>query len=118
VALVARPGGSIGYLPGQSFVYAPDGQRVFDAQGVPVLSTDTARVGNRQSILHIGWTMRSPIRFFLRHTVHGQKGARVFAPQLPAVRQGKLKSTLAGRKEGYIIGKGVIQMMTRTVSPE
>jgi len=119
VALIARPGGSIGDIYGQSFVYAPDGQRVFDAQGVPVLSTDTRKVGNANPSYHIGWNNEFTYKNFTFGILFdGQKGGQKYSllnSQL--IGQGKLKSTLAGRDEGYIIGKGVIQNDDKTYRP-
>lgn len=109
--IVARVGGSMGDLYGRGYVYAPDGQIVFDSStGFALITQDVKHIGNTipKWKMSIGNEFKYK-RFRLNILFDAQYGAVAHSlMNYKMVEQGKLKSTLPGRYGG-IVGNGVVQ---------
>lgn len=106
----ARPGGSMGALYGLGYERAPDGQIVYDVNGLPVLGQEIKYIGNvtpdwRGSL---GTTVRYK-NFGLNVLFDGQFGGVAYSlTHAVLMEEGKLTKSLPGRYNG-IIGNGVIK---------
>ncbi|MCJ8167151.1 SusC/RagA family TonB-linked outer membrane protein [Pontibacter sp. E15-1] len=117
--IIAKVGGTTGDIYGYGFVRSPDGQIVYDKSGLPAYPDEVQYIGNAYADwkggLSNAFTYKN-IRFsFL---VDGQYGGIVYSQTHHKMsEQGKLKHTLEGREEGYIVGGGVVENSDGTYSP-
>lgn len=117
--LQARVGGSTGAIYGFGFERSPDGQIVYTAAGLPARPAEIQYIGNAYADWKGGlqneFSYKS-LRFsFL---LDGQYGGIVYSQTHHKMsEQGKLKHTLPGREEGYIIGNGVVKNSDGSYSP-
>ena len=106
----ARVGGTTGDIYGFGFVRSPDGQIVYTAAGLPARPTEIQYIGNAFADWKGGIQNEfsyKKIKFsFLVDVQHG--GMIYSQTHHKMMEQGKLKSTLRGREENYIIGDGVV----------
>lgn len=106
----ARVGGTTGDIYGFGFVRSPEGQIVYTAAGLPARPTDIQYIGNAFADWKGGIQNEfsyKKIKFsFLVDVQHG--GMIYSQTHHKMMEQGKLKSTLRGREENYIIGDGVV----------
>jgi TonB-linked SusC/RagA family outer membrane protein len=107
----ARVGGTTGDIYGFGFVRSPDGQIVYTADGLPQRPTDIQYIGRAFAKWKGGIQNEfsyKNLRFsFL---VDGQYGGIIYSQtHHKMTEQGKLKHTLRGREENYIIGDGVVR---------
>ncbi|MBC5775543.1 SusC/RagA family TonB-linked outer membrane protein [Pontibacter sp. KCTC 32443] len=106
----ARPGGPMGALYGLGYERAPDGQIVYDENGLPILGGEAKYLGKvtpdwRGSI---GTNMKYK-NFGLNVLFDGQFGGVAYSlTHAVLMEEGKLNKTLPGRYNG-IVGKGVIR---------
>lgn len=111
VALLGTVGGAIGDIYGRGYVRSPDGQIVYDDQGLPLLGTEVAKRGTANANYKAGLNNEFTYKNFrLNVLFDGEFGSQKYSliySQL--MGQGKLKTTIPGREEGGILGKGVIQ---------
>lgn len=108
--LIARVGGTTGDIYGFGFKRAPDGQIVYLPSGLPARPEEIQYIGNayadwkggiRNEFSYKNWRFS-----FL---VDGQYGGIVYSQtHHKMTEQGKLKHTLKGREENFIIGDGVV----------
>jgi hypothetical protein len=105
-----RVGGTSGDIYGFGFLRSPDGQIIYNANGLPVRPIDVQYIGSAYPAWKGGIQNEfqyKDLRFsFL---VDGQYGGIVYSQtHHKMTEQGKLKHTLRGREENYIIGEGVV----------
>ena len=106
----ARVGGTTGDIYGFGFVRSPDGQIVYNANGLPARPSEIQYIGRAYADWKAGIRNEfsyNNIRFsFL---FDGQYGGKVYSQtHHKMMEQGKLKATLKGREENFIIGEGVV----------
>ncbi len=110
-SIIAEVGGEMGDIWGFGFVRSPDGQIVYKASdGLPERPAAIQRIGNAYADWRGGIFNEFVYKNFrFNFLVDGQKGGLIYS-QSPhkMMEQGKLKSTLPGREEGFIIGDGVV----------
>ncbi|WP_127124419.1 SusC/RagA family TonB-linked outer membrane protein [Pseudoflavitalea rhizosphaerae] len=108
--LEARPGGRMGDLYGLGYNRAPDGQIIYNDQGLPTRTETVKYLGN----VNADW--KASIGSNLKYRNWGfnmlwdcQVGGVAYSlTHAVLAEEGKLKKTLPGRDNG-IIGKGVVQ---------
>lgn len=106
----ARVGGTTGDIYGFGFLRAPDGQVVYTAAGLPARPQEIQYIGNAYADWKAGFrnefsykNLRMSILF------DGQYGGIIYSQTHHKMsEQGKLKHTLRGREENFIIGEGVV----------
>lgn len=108
-AVIATVGGSMGDFYGRGYQRAPDGQIIYDENGLPKLTDDMILLGNTipKWKLSIGNEFRYK-QFKFNFLFDGQYGAIAYSLSSAVMaEQGKSKVTLPGRYNG-IIGDGVV----------
>ena len=108
--LQARIGGSTGDIYGFGFVRDPDGNIVYNNSGLPARPAEIQYIGSAYAKWRGGF--RNEVNYKgLRMSVliDGQYGGIVYSQSHHKMsEQGKLKHTLYGREENFIIGDGVV----------
>ncbi len=108
-SIEARPGGSMGDLYGIGYDRAPDGQIIYNAQGLPTRTTSIKYLGNTNPL----WKGSAGSEFKYKNfrfnfLFDGQFGAVAYSlTHAVLMEEGKLKKTLPGRYNG-IVGQGVV----------
>ena len=117
--LQARVGGTTGDIYGFGFVRAPDGQIVFNANGTTARGPEIQYIGNAYADWRGGVSNEFSYKSFrFNFLLDGQYGGMVYSQTHHKMsEQGKLKSTLPGREEGFVIGQGVVKNTDGTYSP-
>jgi TonB-linked SusC/RagA family outer membrane protein len=108
--LEARPGERMGDLYGVGYERAPDGQIVYDATGIPILSGEAKYLGNVNPDwkASLGGNLKYG-QWGLNLLWDGQFGGKAYSLTAGVLgEEGKLTKTLPGRDNG-IIGKGVVK---------
>ena len=117
VTVEARPGERMGDIYGNTYVHAPDGQIVYDNNGLP-LSGPRKKVGNYNPDWMLG--LSSGIRFkqlSLNALLDIRQGGIIYSyTHAIGTESGILESSLPGREDG-IIGEGVVQNEDGSFSP-
>ena len=114
-------GGSLGDIYGAGLVYSPDGQVIYDKDGLTMKSTEINRIGNAYPKWRAG--LQNEFRYkniTLSFSFDGQyKGMAYSHSHHKMSEQGKLTHTLAGRDNpgGLIVGQGVVQNPDGSFSP-
>ncbi|PTX18900.1 TonB-linked SusC/RagA family outer membrane protein [Pontibacter mucosus] len=118
-SVIAKVGGSTGDIYGFGFVRSPDGQIVYDNAGLPAYPDETQYIGNAYADWKGGFLNEVSYKNFrFSVLVDGQYGGIIYSQtHHKMAEQGKLKSTLMGREEGFIIGDGVVDNGDGTFSP-
>ncbi len=107
----ARVGGTTGDIYGFGFVRSPEGQIVYTADGLPERPQDIQYIG----CAFADWKGGIQNEFVYKNfrfsfLVDGQYGGIIYSQtHHKMTEQGKLKHTLRGREENYIIGDGVVR---------
>jgi hypothetical protein len=106
----ARVGGTTGDIYGFGFVRSPEGQVVYTAAGLPVRPDDVQYIGCAFADWKGGIQNEFSYRNFrFSFLVDGQYGGIIYSQtHHKMTEQGKLKHTLRGREENFIIGDGVV----------
>lgn len=109
--IIGKVGGTTGDIYGYKFVRNEDGQIVYTDKGLPENSTEIEYVGKAYADWTAGWVNTFKYKNFrLSFTIDGSYGGIVYSQTHHKMsEQGKLKHTLYGREEGYIIGDGVVK---------
>lgn len=109
----ARVGQPYGTLFGIGFDHAPDGQRVYGANGYPVVSATPRVLGNIQPNWTGGWQNTFSFKgIILSALVDVRSGGSLFDEGTGTGRwTGQYAETGLGREEG-VIGKGVVNIGT------
>ena len=117
--LQARVGGTTGDIYGFGFVRSPDGQIVYNANGTTARGAEIQYIGNAYADWRGGLSNEFSYKNFrFNFLIDGQYGGIVYSQTHHKMsEQGKLKSTLAGREEGFVIGEGVVLNTDGTYSP-
>lgn len=115
----ARVGGTTGDIYGFGFLRSPDGQIVYNPTGLPARPQQIQYIGSA----YADWKGGLRNEFIYKNLrfsflVDGQLGGMIYSQSHhKMMEQGKLKSTLVGREENFIIGAGVKQNPDKTYSP-
>ncbi|MEJ7738434.1 MAG: SusC/RagA family TonB-linked outer membrane protein [Chitinophagaceae bacterium] len=109
--LQARVGGTTGDIYGFGFIRSPEGRIIYTKDGLPARPPDIKYIGSAYADWKGGlqneFTFRNWRCSFL---VDGQYGGIIYSQtHHKMTEQGKLKHTLRGREENYIIGDGVVE---------
>ena len=117
--LLATVGGTTGDIYGYGFDYSPEGEVIYNKDGLPVQPANIKYIGRAYADWKGGFLNEfSYQNFRLSVLLDGQYGGIIYSQtHHKMTEQGKLKHTLAGREEGYIIGDGVVQNADGTYSP-
>ncbi len=110
-SIIAEVGGEMGDIWGFGFVRSPDGQIVYKASdGLPERPAAIQKIGNAYADWRGGIFNEFVYKNFrFNFLIDGQKGGLIYSQtHHKMMEQGKLKSTLPGREEGFIIGEGVV----------
>ncbi len=115
----ARVGGTTGDIYGFGFVRSPDGQIVYNANGTTARGPEIQYVGNAYADWRGGFSNEFSYKSFrFNFLIDGQYGGMVYSQTHHKMsEQGKLKETLPGRDEGFVIGQGVVLNADGTYSP-
>jgi len=107
-SIEARPGGRMGDLYGIGYQRSPDGQIIYNSQGLPTRTTEIKYLGNTNPDWKgsLGTELKYK-NFRLNVLFDGQFGAVAYSlTHAVLMEEGKLKKTLPGRYNG-IVGNGV-----------
>jgi len=118
-SIIAKIGGTTGDIYGYGFVRSPDGQIVYDEAGLPAYPDEVQYIGNAYADWKAGFLNEFSYKNFrFSFLLDGQYGGIIYSQtHHKMTEQGKLKHTLKGREEGYIIGEGVVLNADGTYSP-
>ncbi|HEX5653818.1 MAG TPA: SusC/RagA family TonB-linked outer membrane protein [Chitinophagaceae bacterium] len=108
--LIAKVGGSTGDIYGFGFVRSPDGQIVYNSNGLPQRPGEIQFIGSAFADWKGGIQNEFSYKNFrFSFLVDGQYGGIIYSQSHHKMtEQGKLKHTLRGREENFIIGDGVV----------
>ena len=106
-----RVGGTSGDIYGFGFLRSPDGQIIYTSDGLPARPVNVQYIGSAYPAWKGGiyneFTWKT---FRFSFLFDGQYGGIIYSQtHHKMTEQGKLKHTLRGREEGYIIGDGVVE---------
>ena len=110
-SIIAEVGGEMGDIWGFGFVRTPQGQIVYKASdGLPERPATIQKIGNAYADWRGGISNEFVYKNFrFNFLIDGQKGGMVYSQtHHKMMEQGKLKKSLPGREEGFIIGDGVV----------
>ncbi|HSF52460.1 MAG TPA: SusC/RagA family TonB-linked outer membrane protein, partial [Algoriphagus sp.] len=118
-SIIAKVGGTTGDIYGFGFERSPDGQIVYGSNGLPVRPQEIQYIGNAYADWKGG--LRNEFVYKnIRMSVlfDGQYGGIVYSQSHHKMsEQGKLRHTLRGREDGFIVGDGVVKNADGTYSP-
>jgi TonB-linked SusC/RagA family outer membrane protein len=117
--LIAKVGGTTGDIYGFGFLRAPDGQIIYNANGLPARPPEIQYIGNAYADWKGGWLNEFKYRnISMSVLIDGQYGGIVYSQTHHKMsEQGKLRHTLRGREDGFIIGDGVVANADGTYAP-
>ncbi|QNH63464.1 SusC/RagA family TonB-linked outer membrane protein [Hymenobacter sediminicola] len=117
--LLATVGGTTGDIYGFGFDYSPDGKIIYNKDGLPVQPAAIKYIGRAYADWKGGLLNEFSYKNFRVSVLFdGQYGGIVYSQTHHKMsEQGKLKSTLPGREEGFIIGDGVVKNADGSFSP-
>ncbi|MCU0384969.1 MAG: SusC/RagA family TonB-linked outer membrane protein [Flavihumibacter sp.] len=106
----ARVGGTTGDIYGFGFLRSPDGQIIYTAAGLPARPQEIQYIGNAYADWKAGFRNEFSYKNFRMSILFdGQYGGIIYSQTHHKMsEQGKLKHTLRGREENFIIGEGVV----------
>jgi len=110
-SIIAKKGGRMGDIYGFGFLRSPDGQIVYTKDGLPARPAEIQYIGNAYADWKGGinneFTYKNYRFSFL---IDGSFGGLIYSQSHhKMMEQGKLKESIPGRDEGFIIGQGVVQ---------
>ena len=108
--IIAKVGGSTGDIYGFGFVRSPDGQIVYNSNGLPARPSDIQYIGNAFADWKGGILNEFTYKNFrFNFLIDGQYGGIIYSQtHHKMTEQGKLKHTLSGRETNKIVGEGVV----------
>ncbi|NQW79095.1 MAG: SusC/RagA family TonB-linked outer membrane protein [Chitinophagaceae bacterium] len=114
----ARVGGTTGDIYGFGFLRSTDGQIVYNATGLPARPQEIQYIGSAYADWKGGIRNEfSYNNFRFSFLIDGQLGGMIYSQSHhKMMEQGKLKSSLMGREENFIIGAGVVQNPDKSYS--
>jgi outer membrane receptor protein involved in Fe transport len=106
----ARVGGTTGDIYGFGFLRSPDGQVIYTTAGLPARPAEIQFIGRAYADWKGGIQNEFTYKAFrFSFLVDGQYGGMIYSQtHHKMTEQGKLKHTLRGREENFIIGEGVV----------
>jgi TonB-linked SusC/RagA family outer membrane protein len=110
-SIIAKVGGTTGAIYGFGFMRSPDGQIIYNATtGLPLRPADIQYIGEAYADWKGGIMNEFSYKNFrFSFLLDGQYGGLVYSQtHHKMTEQGKLKHTLKGREDGYIVGPGVV----------
>ena len=115
----ARVGGTTGDIYGFGFVRSPDGQIVYNTNGLPARPAEIQYIGKAYADWRGGISNEFQYKNYrFSFLFDGQYGGTIYSQTHHKLsEQGKLKHTLVGREEGFIIGDGVVAGPGGTFTP-
>lgn len=115
----ARVGGTTGDIYGFGFKRAPDGQVIYNANGLPARPAEIQYIGTAYADWKGGIRNEFTYKDFrFSFLFDGQLGGTIYSQtHHKMAEQGKLKHTLRGREENFIIGQGVVENPDKSFSP-
>ncbi|MFC4873541.1 SusC/RagA family TonB-linked outer membrane protein [Negadavirga shengliensis] len=117
-SIIAKVGGTTGDIYGFGFVRSPDGEIVYN-NGLPVRPQEIQYIGNAYARWKGG--IRNELAYKnlrMSFLLDGQYGGIIYSQTHHKMSEmGKLKHTLMGREDGFIIGEGVVDNGDGTYSP-
>lgn len=117
VTVEARPGGRVGDIYGNTYVHAPDGQIVYNTNGLPLLGP-REKVGNYNPDWMLGLSSGFSFKGFRLYGLFDIRQGGIIYSYTHAIghESGILASSLPGRVDG-IVGEGVVQNADGSYSP-
>lgn len=117
--LLAKVGGTTTSIYGFGFVRSPDGQIVYDQNGLAAYPPEIQYIGDANPDWRAGWLNNFRIgRVGLNVVLDGQYGGIIYSQtHHKLMEQGKLRSTFEGRETGFIVGEGVVLNEDGSYSP-
>ncbi len=108
--IIAKVGGSTGAIYGFGFERSPDGRIIYNANGLPARPQAIQYIGEAYADWKGGLRNEFSYKNFrVNFLIDGQYGGIVYSQSHHKMtEQGKLKHTLRGREENFIIGDGVV----------
>ncbi len=105
-----RVGGTAGDIYGFGFLRSPEGKIIYTKDGLPARGVNVQYIGSAYPAWKGGIQNEFGYKNFrFSFLVDGQYGGIIYSQTHHKMsEQGKLKHTLHGREEGYIIGDGVV----------
>ncbi|GGG14556.1 SusC/RagA family TonB-linked outer membrane protein [Pontibacter amylolyticus] len=118
-SIIAKVGGTSGDIYGFGFLRAPDGQIIYNSNGLPARPTEIQYFGNAYADWKGGFLNEVTYKNFRFNVLlDGQYGGLIYSQTHHKMsEQGKLEHTLRGREDGFIVGDGVVQNGDGTFSP-
>lgn len=109
--IIAKVGGSTGDVYGFGFVRSPDGQIVYNTNGLPERPADIQFIGSAFADWKGGIQNEFSYKNFrFSFLIDGQHGGIIYSQtHHKMTEQGKLKHTLRGRETNMIVGEGVVK---------
>lgn len=114
----ARVGGTTGDIYGFGFARSPQGKIIYNSAGLPVRPAEIQYIGTAYADWKGGIRNEVTYKAF-RFSVlfDGQLGGKIYSQtHHKMTEQGKLKHTLRGREENFIIGDGVVENPDKSYS--
>lgn len=117
--IIAKEGGTTGDIYGFGFVRSPDGQIVYNSSGLSARPAQTQFIGRAYADWKGGVSNEFQYKNYrFSFLIDGQMGGMVYSQtHHKMMEQGKLKKSLPGREDGFIIGDGVVLNTNGTYSP-
>lgn len=117
--IIAKVGGTTGDIYGFGFKRNTEGQIIYTKDGLPARPSEIQYIGNAYADWKGGFLNEFSYKNFrFNFLLDGQYGGIIYSQTHHKMsEQGKLKHTLRGREEGYIIGEGVVENGDGTYSP-
>lgn len=118
-SIIAVKGGTTGDIWGAGLVRNDEGEVIFDSNTGQALRSEQKYIGNAYPSWKGGFHNEFAYKNFrLSALVDGQYGGIIYSQSHHKMtEQGKLRHTLKGRDEGYIVGDGVVQNADGSFSP-
>ncbi|MBD8491027.1 SusC/RagA family TonB-linked outer membrane protein [Echinicola sp. CAU 1574] len=118
-SIIAKVGGTTGDIYGYGFVRNPEGQIIYNANGLPERPSEIQYIGNAYADWKAGFRNEFTYKNFrLSVLLDGQYGGMIYSQTHHKMsEQGKLMHTLMGREDGFIIGDGVVRNNDGSFSP-
>lgn len=108
--LVAEEGGLPAALYGRAYLRNPDGEVLYDNNGIPQMTDEMVKIGNTQPKWVAGFINSFQYKNLrLNVVIDGKYGGKMYShTHHKLTQQGKLAHTLRGREAGELIGDGVV----------
>src|SRR5690606_3638194 len=106
----ARVGGTTGDIYGFGFLRNEEGKIIYNSNGLPARPAEIQYIGSAYADWKAGFRNELNYKNFrFSFLIDGQYGGIIYSQTHHKMsEQGKLKHTLMGREDDYIIGDGVV----------